>query len=268
MPLDPDREIYPNPQLNLVAFELRYPRVPPLDSEQGHRAVYDAMREELPILGPPPNLHLEMSPVGTKQTQAGMRLLDRRRTRTITLTDQGLTVETSAYEKYEEFAGLVERALRIVNDVAALPAVLRIGLRYIDEIEVEGVHTVEAWKEYVEDDLLAPGIYHGYSTVEYRASVGLQVDEQHRVTLQFGVVDQPVVNPDGPLRIRRSPTGSYFLLDIDSAWTAPSEEFVEFDIEGVLQRSETLHDPVRAIFERAIKPRLRDDVLRRKENHA
>lgn len=268
VPLDPNREIYANPQLNLVAFEIRYPPVPPLDTDQGHRAVYEALREELPILGAPPHVQIEMSPAGAKQTQVGMRLLDRRRTRTVTLTDTALTVETSAYIKYEDFAALIERALRVVNGVAELPAVLRVGLRYIDEIEVQGVETVEAWQEYIVDDLLAPGIYHGFPTVEYRGSLGLQVAEDHRVTLQFGVVGQPVVNADGPLRIPRSPSGPYFLLDIDSAWTAPSEEFVEFEVEAVLDRCEHLHDPVRAIFERAIKPKLRDDVLRREETHA
>jgi len=268
VPLDPNREIYANPQLNLVAFELRYPPVPSLDTEQGHRMVYDALREELPILGSPPQIQFEMGPGVAKQTPAGMRLLDRRRSRTVTLTDQALTVETSAYVKYEDFAALIERTLRVVDGVGDLPAVLRVGLRYIDEIQVPGVETVEAWQEYIADDLLAPGIYHCYPTVEYRGSLGLQVAEDHRVTVQFGVVGQPVVNADGPLRIPRSPSGPYFLLDIDSAWTAPPEEFVEFEVDAVLERCEHLHDPVREIFERAIKPKLRDDVLRREETHA
>jgi uncharacterized protein (TIGR04255 family) len=266
MALDPDREIYPNAPLKLVAFELRYPTVRAFEADQGQQAIYDRLREDFPILGVPPITTIEVGPSGSRQIGQGMRVLDRRRTRTVTVTDQALTIETSAYGRYEEFATLIEQALRAANEVGHLPAVVRVGLRYIDEIVVTGVESVEQWREYITDDLLAPGLVEGYSTIDYRGSIGLQVADDNVVTVRFGVVDAPVVDPNGPLRIPDSPEGRYFLLDVDSAWTAPQEEFLEFNIDSVLQRSESLHEPVRTIFERAIKPRLRDEVLRRKDD--
>jgi uncharacterized protein (TIGR04255 family) len=266
MPLDPDREIYPNAPLKLVAFELRYPPVRAFDSDQGQQAVYERLRDQLPILGAPPVTTFEVGPSGPRQTGQGMRVLDRRRTETVTVTDQALTVETSAYTRYEEFAALLKQALIAANDVGQIPAALRVGLRYIDEIHVPGVQTVEDWRDYITDDLLAPAFFEGYSTLDYRGLLGLQVAGDSVVTVRFGVVEAPVVDPNGPLRIRDSPEGRYFLLDVDCAWTAPQDEYLEFDVNGALQRSETLHEPIRTIFERAIKPKLRDEVLRRKEN--
>jgi uncharacterized protein (TIGR04255 family) len=266
MVLDPDREIYPNAPLKLVAFELRYPPVRAFDSDEGQQAVYARLRDRLPILGPPPIAAFEVGPAGPRQIGQGMRVLDRRRTEAVTVTDQALTVETSAYTRYEDFRELIELALAAANDVGQLPAVLRVGLRYIDEIVVSGVRTVDEWRAYITDDLLAPALVEGYTTLEYRGSLGLQVAEDSIVTVRFGAVEALVVDPNGPLRIRASPEGPYFLLDVDSAWTAPPDEYLEFDVQGALQKSETLHEPIRTIFERAIKPKLRDEVLRRKEN--
>jgi uncharacterized protein (TIGR04255 family) len=266
MVLDPKREIYPNAPLKLVAFELRYPPVRAFDTDEGQQAFYERLRDRFPILGPPPITGFEVGLSGARQIGQGMRVLDRRRTETVTVTDQALTIETSAYTRYEDFRAVIERALVAAHDVGQLPAALRVGLRYIDEIVVPGVRTVEEWRAYITDDLLVPALVEGYATLEYRGSLGLQVAEDSVVTVRFGVVEAPVVDPNGPLRIRGSPEGPYFLLDIDSAWTAPQDEYLEFDVKGALDRSETLHEPIRMIFERAIKPKLRDEVLRRKEN--
>lgn len=263
MALDPHREIYPNAPLKLVAFELRFPPVRRFDSDDGQQALYEALREEFPILGPPPVMEIEMSPGGTRQNIRGTRMLNRSRTRTVTFTDQALTVETSAYRRFEEFAELVRTALEAADQVGRLPAVLRAGLRYIDEIVVLGVTHVEAWADYITEDLLSPAVFQDYETIEYRGTLGLRVADNHRVDVRFGAVDTPVVDPDGPLRIHESPSGQYFLLDVDSAWTAPGEEFLEFDVEATLGRCEALHEPVREIFERAVKPKLRDEVFRK-----
>lgn len=265
MALDPNREIYPNAPLKLVAFELRYPPVPLFEAEDGKQALYAGLREEFPILGPPPSISLEVVPTGTHQRILGTRVLDRKRRQTVTVTEQALTVETSAYVRYEDFAELIERALTVADGVGRLPAIQRIGLRYIDEIVVPGVDDTSGWREYIADDLVAAARFEGYPTVEYRGALGLQVADQHVVAVRFGIVDTPVVDPGGPLQIPESPPGKYFLLDIDSAWTAPAGEFPEFETAGVLARTEELHGPIRSIFERAIKPKLRDEVLRRKE---
>jgi uncharacterized protein (TIGR04255 family) len=181
------------------------------------------------------------------------------------VTEEALSVETSAYGRYEDFARLIELGLAAADGVGRLPAIQRIGLRYIDEISAPGIKHARDWRDYIADELLAAATVEGYSTVDYRGALGLSVTDEHSVALRFGIVDTPVVDPSGPLRITESPPGTYFLLDIDSAWTAPLGEFPEFDSAAVLARAEELHEPIRDLFERSIKPKLRDEVLRRKD---
>ena len=267
MALDQDREIYPNAPLKLVAFELRFPPVPIFESESGKQSIYERLRGELPILGPPPAVTVEVVGGTARQRVLGTRLIDRRRLRTMTISEDAFTVETSAYVRFEEFLELIKMGLDVIHEIGTLPAVQRMGLRYIDEIAVPGVEDVQGWHDYIVDDLLAPASFQGFETLDYRGALGLSVATDHAVAIRFGVVNAPVVDPNGPLRISNSPEGSYFLLDIDSAWTAPTAEFAEFDPELVLARCHELHDPVRTIFERAIKEKLRDEVFRRKETN-
>jgi uncharacterized protein (TIGR04255 family) len=60
------------------------------------------------------------------------------------------------------------------------------------------------------------------------------------------------------LHISRSPTGSYFLIDIDSGWNAPVDDLPEFAVGEVLDVLDRLHAPVREVFERMITDKLRD----------
>jgi len=256
--LDPDRPIYPNAPLKLVTFQIRFPPVPDLDDLKPPRELLAAMRERYPILGsPPPVMQLEVGPGQTQQRSRGSRLMNRERTQNITLTGDWIALETSRYERYEHFADDIDWVLERVHAVTPLPAVTRLGLRYIDEILVEDVSDLSDWKAWINPDLIVGGVVDGYETKDYLAQMLLEVDELHRLTIRYGRVSLPVVDPNGPLKIASSPTGPYFLLDIDSFWEPTSESFEEFNADEVRAECLRLHEPIRDIFERAITTQLR-----------
>ncbi len=262
MPLDPDREIYPNAPLRLVAFEVRYPPVPQFESATGQERIYEALRDDFPIYGPPPITQFELGAGGTRQSQRGVTFMNRQRTLSVAITNESLAIETSAYERFEHFSALIQRVVRVAEELGRIPAMLRLGLRYIDEIVVPGVEGVEAWREYIADDLIAAGQFHGYPTLDYRVSLAIRIGDDHVVNVRGGMVRDRILNPDGALRIAQAPQGEYFLLDLDSYWSSPGDEYPEFSSQAVLETCERLHDPIRTVFERAIKPKLRDEVLR------
>lgn len=253
---DPDREIYEKAPLKLVAFELRFTPIPGLEEGKWER-VYESLREAFPVLGPPPQLSVELSPGGAQQRPRGVRLLDRRRTQAAVLYDDAAVLETSSYHRYEEFIAIVEALLSAVEEVGPIPAVQRLGLRYIDEISVPDNDSPD-WAQYIDESLLRPvEMFRDLTTEDYRGALQLRAGDEHRVNFRYGVLREPVVNPDGPLRIADSPSGEYFLIDLDSYWVAPEAEFPEFQLSWVLDRCEELHDPLRAIFERSITDELR-----------
>jgi len=256
--LDPDRPIYPSAPLKLVTFQIRFPQVPELDSITPPHGITQALKQRYPILGgPPPVLQLELGPGQSVQRSRGSRLMSRDRTRSVTLIGDFVAIETSRYERYELFADEVDWVLRQIHEITPLPAVTRLGLRYIDEIQVEGVQSIADWSPWIREDLLVGGVVDGYTTDDFLAHIALTVDDGQKMTVRYGRVSQPVVDPNGVLRIDKSPKGPYFLLDIDSYWEPSDESFREFDADEVRDVCLKLHDPIRAIFERAITPQLR-----------
>jgi uncharacterized protein (TIGR04255 family) len=256
--LNPDRPIYPNAPLKLVTFQVRFPPVPELDELAPPKLLSDALRERYPILGgPPPVMQLDIGPGQTQQRPRGSRLMDRDRTKNVTLTGDSVALETSRYERYELFAEEIDWVLERVHAATPLPAVMRLGLRYIDEIQIEDVVSLSDWKQWINSDLIVGGVVDGYETLDYLAQMVLAIDELHRMTIRYGRVSQPVVDPNGVLRIDDSPTMPYFLLDIDSFWEPSRDGFKEFDAAEVTAVCLRLHEPIRDIFERAITPDLR-----------
>ena len=256
--LDPDREIYPRAPLKLVAFEIQYSALPRLESEQWE-GVYEQLRSDLPILGPRPRHELQVSPSGAQERERGHRLMDRRRTKSVVLFNESANVEVSNYERFEDFAELVTKLLSVLNDVAGIPSVQRLGLRYIDEIEVPRFEpgAVGDWSRFIAAHLLAPAESR-FQVAEYRAALRMTIHDGHNVGFRYGVLQEHVVDPNGPLRIKESPSGQFFLLDLDSFWTAPQDEYPEFDVDDVAGRLVELHAPVRELFEASITDEFRD----------
>jgi uncharacterized protein (TIGR04255 family) len=257
--LDPDRPIYPQAPLKLVTFQIQFPQIPDLDDLTPPREIANALRERYPILGgPPPLVQLDLGPGQPQQRARGSRLMNMARTWNVTITSEAVAVETSRYQRYEKFAEQVEWVLERIDAVTPLPAVTRLGLRYIDEIEMPGVDNLADWQEWINPNLIVGGLVDEYRTHDYLAQALIEVDAFRRMAIRYGRISQPVVDPNGVLRIENSPTSPYFLLDIDSFWEPSRDEFREFNAEEVREVSLTLHDPVRVIFERAITPALRD----------
>jgi uncharacterized protein (TIGR04255 family) len=256
--LDPDRPIYPKAPLKLVTFQIRFPQVPELDEVAPSKGISTALRERYPILGgPPPVMQVEFGPGQAQQRSRGSRLMNRERTRNVTLTSDAIAIETSRYERYEHFAQEIEWVLERVHTATPLPAVTRLGLRYIDEIQIAGISSVGDWGRWINRDLIVGGIVDKFQTEDFLTQIALVVDELRRMTIRYGRVSQPVVDPNGVLRIDESPTEPYFLLDIDSFWEPSRDTFREFDAAEVRDVCLELHDPVREIFERAITDELR-----------
>ncbi|HEU4977932.1 MAG TPA: TIGR04255 family protein, partial [Solirubrobacteraceae bacterium] len=69
---DPNRTIYPNAPLQLVAFQLRYPPAPALNEQGPQQQLYERLRESFPIIGDAPFVKVEVSGVGAKQSSSGI----------------------------------------------------------------------------------------------------------------------------------------------------------------------------------------------------
>jgi uncharacterized protein (TIGR04255 family) len=138
-------------------------------------------------------------------------------------------------------------------------------LRYIDEIDSALLPQPVSWDRYIAPSLLGAMTHFGTAPVELQTAAVFRPSTEDTVVLRYGIVNQPVVDPAGPLAITDPPAGEYFLIDIDSSWSAPADDLPEFSPNHVLERLDRLHAPVREAFEASITEELRDELLRKEE---
>lgn len=266
----PDREVYPSAPLRLVTAEFRFPLSARLSERDLLGASAEVLGDAYPVIEPAEQtvqLSLGADPRPPKVSAEGYRLLTRERTVAVTVTPTRLAVETTTYKHWEDFRDThVRRSLEAIGGtLRAIVGLQRVGLRYIDEIRTPGAGSLaERWAPYITSDLLAPTQLAGGLNVDaIQGLVHLGDGEHHQVALRFGALEGYTVGDDGPLRVP-TPTieGPYFLIDIDSFWSASTVIDV-FDLEAAIAVTDKLHDPVGAIFERCITEKLREDVLRR-----
>ncbi len=268
--LDPDREVFPNAPLKLVACEVSYQLAPGADLDAAKQPFYDEMEDRYPLPGHPPHLELRMDagPNGPVQqvTAQGFRFLSRDKTRSIVAAPQALVVETSAYTRFEAFSATVAEAVEVLGRHLRIAVVERIGLRYIDEVPLASLPG-DTFDGYFSDAALAATAQvEGIGRPEESlTTVSYALGADCRVILRTGSVRQPVVTTNGPLLIKEASTAPLFIIDVDSAWQATTTTPLAFDPLAVSDMIAQLHRPVRTLFNHTITEKLRDDVLRKEK---
>ena len=150
------------------------------------------------------------------------------------------------YFRYSTYEMLKEDFLSILSVLfPAFPDLhaSRLGLRYINQIELNGVDPFQ-WNEYINNGLL--GLFERFTDREHIRRLFNIAEfnfDDMQIKFQFGAP-----NPDFPAPIRRP----FFVLDID-AYFQGLQEFG--DISANIDRA---HDRIQTLFEESITDRLRE----------
>jgi uncharacterized protein (TIGR04255 family) len=258
------REVFPNPPLRLVSFELRFP----IRRRVATRPVWDAFEEV--FAGDLPDVKLlvredDDSQLPTNPNEPVLRRTNAERNRVVTLRYGALTVETTEYVSYDKFRGCINAAIEALSVVPSASNITRLGLRYINEVRVPGIEgKISDWKPYVNHNLLAttgqppPGLHSSWvqGGLGFHSTEGAEL-----IYLAFGPLPHSSVEPDGVLQLSDL-SGPCFLLDIDSFVSGSPRKPVATTRKEVLGVVDRLHESVETVFNWCITEKLRKDVLR------
>lgn len=279
MPGVPNREVYPHAPLVLVAAEVRHPDAGALTDraqQQLKHLLSQGLPMSRPLLGAPgmvasiaPGADPQVTPI---PAQTLPRYMSRDMFTSATFHRDAIVVETTHYQGFEHLFALVRHVLEARIEVAALDGVERVGLRYIDEVRTPGEGGPASWGQWIHASLLGPGALTGQEHLANDAWQGIAAYsgalpgpapfDQMSMVLRYGVGDGYAVAPSGDLRRVTPPPGPFFLIDIDSYWSA-RDGVPALDLDLLASTLEGLHAPVRTLFENAITDQLRNEVLRR-----
>lgn len=278
----PSREVYPRAPLVLVAAELRHPDAGPLTDRQ-QQQLKNSLAQSLPLSRPllgAPGMIASITP-GVDPQMASIpattlpRFMSRDLFTSVTFHRDALVVETTRYRGFGQMFDLVRQVIEARLAVGPLDGVDRVGLRYIDEVRTPGAGEPNSWGQWIHPSLLGPDDVSGGLNLSTDAWQGVAAYsgalpgpapfDQMSVVLRYGVGDGYAVTPSGDLRRDTPPPGPFFLIDIDSFWSA-RDGVPPLDLDAFDATLEGLHAPVQALFENAITDRLRNEVLRRHDS--
>lgn len=266
-----EREIYPSAPIVLMAIEVRHPPCEPLERKQV-AALSARVKHLLPLPGEMNEVSVTLEantdgpPTQHQVVRSFPRWTSRDKRTALSVRPDSLVIETTDYGSYNRMRNLLDIVFQARLAVAPPAGVERIGLRYIDEIRVpaENGSSVPAWEQWVDASLLGPthvGEELGLLPVANEGVFVYSGGSDHALVLRYGAQNDYAVQSTPDLRRPLPSPGPLFKLDIDSFWQA-ADEVPEFDVDFILSQADSLHEPVRGLFESVITDRLREEVLR------
>ena len=188
----------------------------------------------------------QLSPDKVKQKQTEFmewKFFSRDRKRVLTIYPAAIFIEFSSYKNFEnfrnEFLCIVEGLFDIYKDTLCR----RLGLRYINEIAMEGNNPFD-WDDYLHPKLLAALHFIENSQFIARSFHLLELNYGDiNLRYQFGMH-----NPDFPAPIKKK----IFIMDFD----AYNEGLQEF--KDISENLDSYHQKIQELFEQSITDRLRE----------
>lgn len=229
-----------NPPLTEVVCQIRFPPILRI-AEETPSKFQEMIRTRFPIFKTEHGLEIQFSP-GQPIKPLGQRppvhrFLDKDEIRTVSLGFDFFAISTTHYESWQSFADDLYFIAEAVLTEYKVPFSTRIGLRYINALNVENTKT----KTFDPDVLkiLKTELTCLLTTEEIQSprlaltQIRARQDDDGEFSFRTGIVQQP--EEDGELS---------FLLDFDRYY----DEKLELDIDGLLERCERYHAEIYNAF--------------------
>ncbi len=265
--------------LALTALEIRYPQLGREIGDRVREEMHEAVSDRLPVSAPvvQHDVQIEVSSEGPGPEPVSVtrrsfpRFVSRDRTTSLLVKLDALIIETTAYGGWiEAFRPLITDAVSLLARLNPPNGVERIGLRYINEIRVPGVDSMNnGWSEYIDDHLLAAAdpefIPEGMHASEWQGHVTYRTSAASALIVRYGPTKGYAVNPNGPTRREDPPEpGPFFLLDTDAYWDDKGN-VPEFTPRWIMEHCDTLHDHATEFFRIATTQKFLNEAFRDKD---
>jgi uncharacterized protein (TIGR04255 family) len=198
--------------------------------------IHNRLTKHFPRLLEEPQAALLLGPNGVQtQTSTAFRLTTFDQQWSVVLTQDAVTLETTAYIDWPNFKERFEEVLAAVQTVVSLSSRERIGLRYVNEIRPGGAPV--DWSKYVKPELLGwlanasltEQLFHHLAEARFAAT-------EWQMILRYGIVNR-AAGPSGE-------SLPFYLLDIDCSDARPEP----FDSAKTLEDISIFNDAIWRLF--------------------
>lgn len=262
-----EQEVYPNAPVVVVTVEIRHTETPVLTQPE-RKLVKQALSQWTPIQRSSKQFAVTIMPaapgVGDQSVEEFPKYFSRDSMLAISFRKESVVIEATRYDGWRAFREVIEAAAGARVKIGVPDAVERVGIRYLNEIRPIETAPVD-WSQWVNANILGP--------VELSDAVGLKAkqwqglavygpSDGRSLVMRYAPGDGQAVETSQELVRGKFTPGPFMWIDIDSFWLHEAT-LPEFDTGPLMAKCDELHTPLRALFEKLITPKLRNEVLRR-----
>ena len=246
--------VFPKAPVELVAVEVRFRNSARLRQPETLDKLQLALEDLLPIRR---DEQMAAVPLGGQMVnqpyEQVVLFIDQNETMSAAIRSTALTVETTLYKDFIPFRDAVLHCAGALAELQVVPAVERVGLRFVDEIRVkEPIEDAGSWERWLSGDLLAArsiGEPHRLSMLQ--GTMQFETGEDTNLVVRYAMLTGPgVVQPASLRPLETAPPGPFFVIDIDSYWQPLPDRRHEFDPEFIAMQLDKLFPPVEEAFRR------------------
>ncbi|MBT4121877.1 TIGR04255 family protein [bacterium] len=230
-----------------VIFKVDFPVILDLQ-DSPPKEFQNAIKEEYPILEPFQQFSFMMDKESEEPPQNLNRtiwkFMSKDKNRSIELSYQSLIIVFKDYQSYEDFREIIEKIMAIFNELYKNVIVDRIGLRYINQIELEE-EDIFNWGDYINDCLISNIDFLENKNQIKRTIDILELSLDDEVTLNFR---WGIYNSLYPSEVSKKE----FLLDFD-CFTR-----VQIESDQVIGKLDIFNSIITGYFEKSIEDKFRE----------
>lgn len=248
--LEPQRRlVYENNPLKLVICQIRFPVLTRFEQPGFVAPFEEALQTAFPRVAQEQQVVIAFgqgaptAPV----TAPSWRFQNLEGTASALLARDALTLETTAYVRFEEFEPTIRSAFAALR-VLGVAVRERLGLRYVNEIHHPNAATPSAWRDLlnpeilgmVGGELLGEDVIHALQNIRVR-------EEDAIVVINHGFLGREAAANGDP----------FYQLDIDFG----DERATPFDVDASLSQVVSFHDRIKSLFEMSLNDRMREHLV-------
>jgi uncharacterized protein (TIGR04255 family) len=259
-----NREVFSNTPLALVVAEVRFTDSPRLRRQETVDAIAIALEDRFPIARSISGLQISVTnqPGGAPLLEASQVdpqqhrtvLTNTSSTESITIAPSSITYETTVYNEFDDLSTAVTTACEALIGADVRPALVRVGLRYIDEVRTpKPVTNMREWGKWIDNSLIA-ALAIGPDDVPVRAQglITFDLGDGKGLNFQYAALQEGAVVEPTFLKRKQFEAGPFFVLDFDGYHDFSSENPIQLDTTVIADVLSAVHHPAGAAFQRAI----------------
>jgi uncharacterized protein (TIGR04255 family) len=240
----PDRTPLVASPLTLVVFQLRFETNAAASDARVARDFHERLggrQGRYPVIEPVTNFSLQVAgapgqepSVSQRASMAGWRFRSEDSSWVASLLSDAVSLETTQYDMWDSFRDRLNELIAVLRDLVNPVFEQRLGLRFVNQVTIDGVLEPAAWEPWVNSFLLGPALHPQLreGLIFSRQQLALDIGDETSCSLAHGSFPQA----DGQ--------GLAYLLDYD-VYRQTGRPFV---LEDVIDTATRFNDVALALF--------------------